>query len=445
MHFLIFLLFSFTLNAQETFESQLAARKAAMEEELRQWRITNRYSKLPNDKYLEFYTSAQERLLADEIKLHEKYCSESQSNCLTDAQKNQLSAQSRIAVGALTVANRWAHEGKTPEEQTEARQNFENCAKEQKDCDKLPEADRRVATETNSSTNTNTNTNTTPDTNTDTTPETNTDTVTVTVQDDFNQAKTKLEEDLLAMREEFTSKYPNANEEMNAEALNALKQMEATKLQKTLAMFDDLCKKHPGNVEVCLTEDEKKELEDQSSGNNCYYDRRHQYLNASDKDKRTAPESGKHSEEWSALPEPRNCQTLLDKDKIVVETPDTPETPETPETDSSVNEDENSPRNYRAETCKWVSDLPRKIVNGPGCSSRNRSRICTGYVICEQKEGGGKFIRMSTCRSHYCGGSDEDAVRCTKDMAYFSERPPQENKLFVTPRLKNLLKGASEQ
>lgn len=443
MHILILFLFSVSAAfAQESFESELNARKEQLETELRQWRVTNRFQKLPNDNYVQFYSQAQQKFLEDEIKLHEKYCSQGNSHCLSDAQKTQLAAQTRVAIGSLTVANRWAQEGKSEEEQRTARENYERCASEQKDCDKLPEADRRIATETpGTGTNTNTNTNTNTDTNTDTE-------TTVNVQDDFNAAKTKLEQELLTMREEFASKYPDANTALTPEAVNDLKEMEAAKLAKTLAMFEELCKKHNGNEEVCLTEEEKKELQDQSVGNNCYYDRRFQYLNASDKDKRTAPESSKHVEEWSALPEPKNCQTLLDKDKVIAETPETPDTPETPvtNTDNSVNEDESSPRNYKAETCKWVSDIPRKIVNGPGCNSRSRSRMCTGYVVCEQKEGGGKFVRMSTCRAQYCGGSDEDAVRCTKDMAYFSERPASETKMFVTPRVKNLLKGgASEQ
>lgn len=439
MHILILFLLSFNLFAQ-TFESELNTRKEQLERELREWRITNRFQKLPNDNYVQFYRAAQEKFLEDEIKLHDRYCSQSNTNCLNDAQKNQLRAQTRVAIGALAVANRWAQAGKSEEEQRSARENFERCAGEQKDCDKLPEADRRIATETSGTGTTATNTNTNTDTNTDT------NTTTVSVQDDFNAAKTKLEEELLKLREDFASKYPDSNTALTPEAVNDLKQMEAAKLQKTLAMFEELCRKHSGNEEVCLTEEEKKELQDQSTGNNCYYDRRFQYLNASDKDKRTAPESSRHLEEWSALPEPKNCQTLLDKDKIIAVTPETPERPETPvTTDDSVNEDENSPRNYKSVTCKWVNDLPRKIVNGPGCNSRSRSRMCTGYVVCEQKEGGGKFVRMSTCRAQYCGGSDEDAVRCTKDMAYFSEKPPGETKMFVTPRVKNLLKGATEQ
>ena len=149
-----------------------------------------------------------------------------------------------------------------------------------------------------------------------------------------------------------------------------------------------------------------------------------------------------HKKDWEELSRPKSCDTLLKKDKAASEkenvTPDVQVVEE--------NEDEKSPRNYVADSCRWVSDLPRKIVNGPGCGPKGRSRICTGYVVCDQKEGGGKFIRMSSCRAERCGPSDADAVRCTKDQGYFSERPAGEEKLFMTPRLKKILSsGASEQ
>lgn len=107
----------------------------------------------------------------------------------------------------------------------------------------------------------------------------------------------------------------------------------------------------------------------------------------------------------------------------------------------SVNEDEKSPKNYKAETCKWVNDLPRKIVVGPGCGGKSKSRICTGYVVCEQKVGGGKFVRQSTCAADKCG--ENDAVACTRDQYYFSSKPSDEEKQFVSPKLKEIL--SSEQ
>ena len=105
------------------------------------------------------------------------------------------------------------------------------------------------------------------------------------------------------------------------------------------------------------------------------------------------------------------------------------------------NEDEQSPKNYKAETCKWVNDLPRRIHVGPGCGGKSRSRMCTGYVVCEQKVGGGKFIRQSTCAADKCG--EGDAVACTKDQYFFSTKPSDMEKQFVSPKLKEIL--SSEQ
>lgn len=139
--------------------------------------------------------------------------------------------------------------------------------------------------------------------------------------------------------------------------------------------------------------------------------------------------------------------TTPEEEPQVVETPPEvrpevrPETrPETP-TVPRENEDEKSPRNYNAETCKWVSDMPRRIVVGPGCGGKSKSRMCVGYVVCEQKNGGGKFVRQSTCGADKCG--EGDAVKCTKDQYYFSTKPADETQQFVSPRLKQIM--SSEQ
>ena len=87
--------------------------------------------------------------------------------------------------------------------------------------------------------------------------------------------------------------------------------------------------------------------------------------------------------------------------------------------------------------------MPRKIVNGPGCTTAGRTQMCVGYVVCEQKEGGGKFVRMSTCGADKCGHQDSEAVNCTKDLNYFSSRPIDEAKHFVSPALKQIF--SSEQ
>ena len=104
-----------------------------------------------------------------------------------------------------------------------------------------------------------------------------------------------------------------------------------------------------------------------------------------------------------------------------------------------------SPRNYDSSTCIWASDMPRRIVNGPSCG-KTRPGICTGYVICKQKDSDAKFVRMSTCRPEFCGAGDEMAKKCTQDQRYFSTKPADENKEFATQKIrKALTSGASEQ
>jgi hypothetical protein len=90
-------------------------------------------------------------------------------------------------------------------------------------------------------------------------------------------------------------------------------------------------------------------------------------------------------------------------------------------------------RGLKPESCKWVSELPRRIINAPGCTTGSRNRICTGFVRCEQRGGGPRLIRLSTCRAEYCGASDQDAVRCTEDPGYSSSRPQGETRDTVSP------------
>ncbi len=98
-------------------------------------------------------------------------------------------------------------------------------------------------------------------------------------------------------------------------------------------------------------------------------------------------------------------------------------------------------RTIKPETCKWVTDLPRRIINAPGCTAGARNRICTGFVSCDRSEGEGKFIRLSTCRSEFCGSGDENAVRCTQDMNFSSSRPSDETRDTVSPQLGERLSG----
>jgi hypothetical protein len=82
-------------------------------------------------------------------------------------------------------------------------------------------------------------------------------------------------------------------------------------------------------------------------------------------------------------------------------------------------------RNYDPETCEWVSDLPRKVVNLPGCRDNKNNNICTGYVQCNQKEkfGSGKFIRLATCEKKLCVDGKAKAQDCVKQEGFSSYAP----------------------
>jgi hypothetical protein len=101
-----------------------------------------------------------------------------------------------------------------------------------------------------------------------------------------------------------------------------------------------------------------------------------------------------------------------------------------------------SNRNYKPSTCEWVQDIPRKIIQAPGCS-REGTRICTGYVVCEQKVGGGKFTRMSTCSESLCG--DNSAAACTKEKGYDSWKPNLSQAETVSRKVEAILNSASKQ
>jgi hypothetical protein len=100
-----------------------------------------------------------------------------------------------------------------------------------------------------------------------------------------------------------------------------------------------------------------------------------------------------------------------------------------------------STRNYKPETCVWAEDIPRKIVMGKSCSAEG-SRICVGYVVCEQKVGGGKFTRMSTCSEGLCG--DADAAACTREGGYGSFKPKPKNAEFVSKKIQDVLKSSAK-
>lgn len=93
---------------------------------------------------------------------------------------------------------------------------------------------------------------------------------------------------------------------------------------------------------------------------------------------------------------------------------------------------------FKSETCKWVSDMPRRLVFGPGCDGGRNAMVCTGFVVCDSNdEAGGKFIRQSTCGSANC--SDDKAVACTKQANFGSCKPEDETKTGISQRTTDAL------
>jgi hypothetical protein len=125
--------------------------------------------------------------------------------------------------------------------------------------------------------------------------------------------------------------------------------------------------------------------------------------------------------------------TLVEKGKEVIEK------------EKKAKELREDTKNYKPETCVWSQDIPRRIIKAPSCG-RTPMKICTGYVVCDQKAEGSsaKFVRMTTCSSELCG--EEDAVACTKDPGYSSVKADEEESNTVSYKIrKKIESGASEQ
>jgi hypothetical protein len=100
--------------------------------------------------------------------------------------------------------------------------------------------------------------------------------------------------------------------------------------------------------------------------------------------------------------------------------------------------DDDTTANYRPETCKWAPDMPRRVVQGPGCD-KDGSRLCVGYVVCQQKTGDGYFVRMSTCGAENCKAGDRFAQACTKQLPYRSRPASDETNQHPSQRIRDML------
>lgn len=374
---------------------------------LYQWRVNNRLSTTDPKKYDEYaakYAEVWNQYAVDELAAMTAACPRN-TDCVSQSQKDLLQAQVRISIGLVNAKAKWIKEGKSEAEQKTAEENYNKCANENKDCDKLPETDRNSAREARGST-----------------PVVN---VTPVVADDLKAAQAKIDLELEAISKTFNDANPGwADKELNKESRDHLVNLLTQKLEKKLAALADLCKKYPGNAEVCLTAEAIAKLREDLSSESCKVDRNL---------KKKGVSLATHDEQWAAAAAPK-CESLIALDAKPVEV--TPEVvPEVVVTDENI--DEKTPSNYDAKTCYWVQDLPRKVVNGPGCGPKSRSKICTGYVNCKQKNGNARFIRMSTCGPDKCGS--DDAVSCTEDKKYFSRKPADESKLFMSNKVKKVI------
>lgn len=248
--------------------------------------------------------------------------------------------------------------------------------------------------------------------------------------------------------------------------IQALSKEDEDSTEGEIALYKKYCEasKDPASV-FCLSAEDEKEMRAEKEKLICRHKRLHQ-MGLSPKGKDDS-EPGKlwdrHNDEWPKLKPGENCDTLLAADKkiygVVEEKVEAPvaavATPVAPvavvaavapaEEKPEENEDEKSPKNYLSKTCEWVKDLPRRLVNGPGekgCKKESSAMFCTGYVVCDRKEGGGKFVRMSTCGPEFCGPTKKDAISCTKQKTHFSYPPKDEDKQFVSPKVKS---GAVKQ
>lgn len=433
--FIILFLVSLTGTAvAQTLEERLATQTKAAEESrdqaLKTWRLNNDWPVAPGS---EKYGQYAELVKAEYGKYRDAYTAAYNAACTsTPADCNpqlltKFNSQVNIAVAVVEARHRWAREGKTEQQIADLSRDMETCANNNQNCSNVPERERRIANESNRGRGGGTQVTVTPEVTPETTPEKK--------DEDFNAARTKMQQELEAHLATLESANPGwQNKELTPDVLKLHQDLETWKMEKLLSMMAGLCEKYPDESRFC-SEEAKNLIKDLAASNSCQLARRSQ-----SKEKSEAIIAS-HEAEWAAL-DPKECKTLLDKDKgtPVTVTPDEPEV--TPGVD--VAEDQ-SPRNYDASTCTWASDMPRRIVNGPSCG-KTRARICTGYVICKQKDSDAKFVRMSTCRPEFCGAGDKMAQDCTKDRRYFSTKPASEDKEFASKRVRQLLQsGASEQ
>jgi hypothetical protein len=104
---------------------------------------------------------------------------------------------------------------------------------------------------------------------------------------------------------------------------------------------------------------------------------------------------------------------------------------------------ENDTANFILSSCRWVSDLPRKVLTAPGCSATNKTRVCIGYVSCKHKNSSMRFNRMVSCREDYCGEGTQEVLNCIKDSDFQLQNPASKQKTVRKEKL-HLLKASGQ-
>lgn len=391
----------------------------------------------PNDQYVLAYKAMKEKQLRETFAFFESECRKMQDHCLTQEEIKLAEAQNRIAIGLVERRNGWLKTGlsenavkqKESEYQRESAINI--CAHHNKDCNKLSEAERQTADARRGR------------------PESGGDTSVIVsgggtstgpgeegrsvassgVDANKELAEAALKKEIDALYRELETKYTGTV--LTKEGYDAFRAAEQMNLQKTIAMYKELCRKFPNDPKVCLTEDHVKNLKEDSDGRKCYFTRRETLQNAQKAFRKSMEE---HLNEWKEIT-PKDCKLLLQKDsKPPTEEPSGGTSVQT----EQDNQEEENRRNYVASKCVWVTNIPRKIVKGPACGN-TPNEMCVGHVSCPRATGEGFFTRMSTCRASFCG----DAVKCTKDPLYGSRKPSSEDKFYVSPEIKMMLKTSA--
>ena len=409
MHWILSLFMTLAYANSDELNSVLRAHQEAQQRELETYKQAHpQWQRFPNDEYVRFYTQHLQQGLERELRLWSEKC---RQNCLQPKDHERMKAQVRVAVNLVQTQNELS-KTRRPDQvsvlmrQAERQGAINLCAYHQHKCEQLGDFDKRAA-----------------------------------------ELERKKEEELQVLRNRLTQISPDwENNKSNEQIRDALIALETATLEKELALNDELCGARPNDGLLCKSDAKKQQMRETAQAAVCRHQRVH-LLHSAGKgsDERTLMSD--HEAKWRALPLPRDCKSLLDNDRLAwlpVSTTPSTANPVVEALRAPAEETEQTdPQNYDADTCEWLNDLPRRIHAGPGCS-REGNRLCVGYVVCKQKTSELRFIRSSTCSAEHCGPRKENAVACTKQRSYFSNKAPSAAE-FVSPSVKRATASGTRQ